>query len=71
MECGYRWTNVRNTIIGPLKVNKPGKTFLLFNLTSEILEMTKYSTIVQLFENAMILLWPDGIKQKIYFAFCI
>lgn len=52
---------VGNVIIETLEVNKPGKTFLL---NSEILEKTNHSTIVQLFENSMLLLWPEGIKQE-------
>jgi len=52
---------VGNVIIGTLEVNKLGKTFLL---NSEILEKTNHSTIVQLFENSMLLLWPEGIKQE-------
>lgn len=52
---------VGNVIIRTLEVNKPGKTFLL---NSEILEKTNHSTIVQLFKNSMILLWPEGIRRE-------
>jgi len=52
---------VGNVIIGTLEVNKPGKTVLL---NSESLEKTNHSTIVQLFENSMLLLWPEGIKRE-------
>jgi len=45
-----------------LEVNKPSKTFLL---NSEILKrQTIQQFIVQLFENSMLLLWPEGIQRE-------
>lgn len=55
-----RWY-VGNVVIKSLEVNKPGITFLL---NSKILEKTKHSTDVQLFDNSLLLLWPKGIKRE-------
>jgi len=52
---------VGNVIITTLEINKPDKTFLQ---NSEISEKTNNSTIVQLFENTMLLLWLEGIQLE-------
>lgn len=48
---------VANIIVGALKT-EPSQSFLL---TSECLEKTTSSTIAKAFNDAMMLLWPDGI----------
>lgn len=51
---------IANVVIGTLEVHRPGEIFLL---TTEVLEKTNYSTISKLFDSAMFLLWPEGIKH--------
>lgn len=47
-------------IIGTLRTDSPGKTFLL---TSEILDKANLQTICKLFDNSLFLLWPDGLRR--------
>lgn len=46
---------VANVVIGTLEVNSSGE---IFSLTTEVLVQ-----ISKLFDSAMFLLWPEGIKQ--------
>ena len=52
---------VANVVIGILSPERPGQKFLL---TSEVLKEVNHSSIDKLFDNAMFLLWPDGIKTE-------
>lgn len=51
---------VANVIIGTLNTDAPGKTYLL---TTEVLEKANNSTIVNLFDHSMFVLWPNGIRH--------
>lgn len=57
--CIDETTDVANVIIGTLEIDKSGKVFLL---NSDVLEKTKYSTIVKLFDRTLSVLWPTGIQ---------
>jgi hypothetical protein len=52
---------IANVVVGTLLSDGPGKIFLL---TTEVHEKANYSTITKLFDNAMLLLWPNGIRHK-------
>jgi len=52
---------IANVIIGTLEINEPGQIFLL---TSEILEKTNHQNICKLFEDSLLLLWPDKIYRE-------
>lgn len=52
---------IANVVMGTLLSDGPGKIFLL---TTEVLEKANYSTITKLFDNAMFLLWPNGIRHN-------
>ncbi|KAL4112216.1 hypothetical protein QTP88_016047 [Uroleucon formosanum] len=52
---------VANIIIGTLKTDKPGQTFLL---NSEVLPITNNSTIAKLFDDSMHILWPEGVRHN-------
>jgi len=47
--------------VGTFLSDGPGKIFLL---TTEVLEKANYSTITRLFDNAIFLLWPNGIRHN-------
>ena len=51
---------VANVIVGTLK-GEPSQSFLL---TCECLEKTNNNTIAKTFNDAMILLWPNGIQYS-------
>lgn len=53
--------SVAHVIVGTLSANNPGQRFLL---TSELLERVNHLTIFNLFEQSMLLLWPDGVKRE-------
>lgn len=52
---------IANVVVGTLLSDSPGKIFLL---TTEVLEKANYSTITRLFDNAMFLLWSNGIRNN-------
>jgi len=52
---------IASVIIGTLLLDRAGDSFLL-NL--EHLQKTNHSTVCSVFENALYLLWPDGIRQN-------
>ncbi|KAL4142915.1 hypothetical protein QTP88_005305 [Uroleucon formosanum] len=52
---------IANVVVGTLLSDGPGKIFFL---TTEVLEKSNYSTITKLFDNAMFLLWPNGIRHN-------
>ncbi|XP_060858892.1 uncharacterized protein LOC132936219 [Metopolophium dirhodum] len=52
---------IANVIIGTLEINEPGQIFLL---ASEILEKANHQGICKLFEDSLLLLWPDKICRE-------
>lgn len=52
---------IGNVIVGVLSPDSAGQKFLL---TSENLQKVNHSTIVNLFETSMSLLWPNGIEYE-------
>jgi hypothetical protein len=60
--CDTEARYVANVIIGTLEIDGPGEVFLL---TSEVLESVNHSTICNVFERSMFLLWPEGIRQDV------
>lgn len=58
-DCEGRY--VANVIVGTLEIDRPSQTFLLH---SEALEKTNHSTIAQLFDRALSILWPTGIRHN-------
>lgn len=52
---------VANVVIGTLNENDAGKNFLLH---SEELEKCNHSSICQLFDKSMHILWPNGIQHN-------
>jgi hypothetical protein len=54
--CNIETRYVANVVIGTLEIDGSGEVLLL---TSEGLESVNNSTICELFERSMILLWPD------------
>jgi hypothetical protein len=48
-------------VIGTLFAECPAEVFLL---VSEVLDRANHSTIADLFDNAMKLLWPDEIRRE-------
>ncbi|KAL4098224.1 hypothetical protein QTP88_022868 [Uroleucon formosanum] len=52
---------VANVIIGTLEIDNPGKIFLL---NSEVLDKTNYATICRLFDNSLLIVWPEGIRRE-------
>ena len=52
---------IANVVIGTLESDRNGSTYLL---TTEILDRVNHSTICGLFENSMLLLWPNGILRE-------
>jgi hypothetical protein len=51
---------VANAVIGTMQADGPSDIFLL---ASECLDRTNSTTIAQFFTNALLVLWPDGIKH--------
>jgi len=51
---------VANVIVGTLQIEGPSQIFLLH---SEALEKANYSTIAQLFDRSLTILWPTGIRH--------
>jgi len=51
---------IANVVIGTLETDGPGQTFLL---NSEVLTKANHSTIAQLFDNSMHLLWPEKVRH--------
>lgn len=49
---------VANFIVGTSEIGCSGKTFLL---NCEALEKANHSTVAQMFNNSLFLLWPGGI----------
>ena len=58
MDAAGRY--VANVVIGKLVTDTPSRPFLL---TTEVLEHTNHHTIAKLFNDALMLLWPAGIKH--------
>lgn len=52
---------IANVIIGTLEINEPGQIFFL---ASEILEKANHQGICKLFEDSLLLLWPDKICRE-------
>jgi hypothetical protein len=52
---------IANVVVGILREDQPGETFLL---SCEVLERANHSIIPVLFDSAMNLLWPDGVKRE-------
>ena len=52
---------VANVVVGKLVSDAPSRPFLL---TTECLEHTNHHTIAKLFSEALMLLWPAGIKHE-------
>lgn len=52
---------VCNVIVGTLHENEISKAYLL---TVEEMAATNHTTIAKVFNNAMLLLWPDGIRYE-------
>ena len=50
---------VADVVVGALKNSGPSKPYLL---TTDVLEHTNHFTIAKLFNDALTLLWPSGIK---------
>lgn len=57
---------IANVVVGTLEVDTPGKTFLL---TTEILEETNHQSICKLFNEALAVLWPNGLQREDVFLF--
>lgn len=55
-----------NVVIGTLQTDQPGKLYLL---NTEILNKANYSTITNLFDKSMFLLWSDSIRHNDVFLF--
>lgn len=53
--------DIANVVIGTLEIDRPGKTFLL---TSKILSEVTYQAICELFEDALLLLWPITLRRN-------
>lgn len=49
-----------NVVIGTLEIDRAGEIFLLH---CEELEKTNHSTIFNLFDKAMGILWPEGVQH--------
>ena len=52
---------VANVVVGVLREDRPGEKFLI---SCEALERTNHSTIAVTFDNALNLLWPEGVKRE-------
>ncbi|KAJ4437587.1 hypothetical protein ANN_17732 [Periplaneta americana] len=52
---------VANVIVGVLEAHSPGEQFLLH---CEQLDEVNYSTISLVFDHALRILWPDGIRNS-------
>ena len=52
---------VANVVIGTLEPDCPGKIFLL---NSKVLEKVNHSTICQLFDKSLHLLWPNTVEHN-------
>lgn len=55
-----------HVVIGTLEIDSPSKTYLL---TTEMLENTNYQSICNLFNESLLLLWPNGIRRDDIFLF--
>lgn len=51
---------VANVVIGTLESNHPGKQFLIH---TDVLEKVNHTTISKLFDRALHIIWPNGIKH--------
>lgn len=52
--------HIASVIVGALKAETPGRPYLV---TCEPLNKVNFSTVCELFESALKLLWPSGIKH--------
>jgi hypothetical protein len=53
--------DVVNVIIGTLEIDSSGKIFLI---NSEVLDKANYATISRLFDDSLLILWPEGIRHE-------
>lgn len=58
-DCNGRY--IANVVIGELSPDKPG---VPYHLTVEELEVTNSTTVARRVNDAMKLLWPDGIRYE-------
>jgi len=57
-DCKGRY--IANVIVGTLEIERPSQLFLLH---SETLEKANHRMIAQLFDRALTILWPTGIRH--------
>ncbi|KAJ4437433.1 hypothetical protein ANN_17577 [Periplaneta americana] len=58
--------HVVSVVVGAMDARGPNGPYLL---TCEIVDVVNYSSICTVFENAMKLLWPSGVKSENVFLF--